>query len=118
MTDHPKSILVTPLQAELSAITQRLRRGVVVKTLSRDTNGHIGAAEEVGIKAHIADGGRLVPKVLQEPDVDPAMKLAVVMEFEAALLPYLSGSEQAKARALIAKGKQKLEAAGLAGLEL
>jgi AmiR/NasT family two-component response regulator len=118
MTDNPKLTPVTPLQAELSAITQRLRRGVIVKTIDRDTAGHIGSATEAGVHAHIEDGLRAERRVLAERGVDPALKLAVVAEWQSALAPHLDPAGRAKAHQLIALIRQKLEAAGLSGLEL
>jgi hypothetical protein len=113
-----KSIRLTEMQSQLSLITVRLRRGEVLRRVTRDAAGHIDGAVENGIPAHLADGQRLCERVLTEPDTDPAIRLAIATEFEAAALPHLAGVERAKARRFIDRAKQQLEAAGVRGLWL
>jgi hypothetical protein len=105
-----KLIPLTEMQSQLSLITVRLRRGVIVRSLDRDAAGHFSSATEIGIPAHLADGQRLFEKVLTEPDTDPAIRLAIATEFQAAALPHLAGVERAKARRFIDRAKQQLGA--------
>jgi hypothetical protein len=111
-----KLIPLTEMQSQLSLITVRLRRGEVLRRLTRDAAGHIDGAIENGIPAHLADGWRLFERVLTEPDTDPTVRLAIATEFQAAALPHLSGVERAKARRFIDRAKQHLT--GVTGLEL
>jgi hypothetical protein len=112
-----KLIPLTEMQSQLSLITVRLRRGVIVRSLDRDAAGHFSSATEIGIPAHLADGQRLFEKVLTEPDTDPIVCLAIATEFQAAALPHLSGVEWAKAHRFVANAKLQLGPT-VTGLEL